>query len=198
MPKMNAAKRQSLLWVVLLAMTISAPFATAEERTPTTTESTTNKAQPSAISHNTNPAQRDIIPRKGQTEEQKLSDQLECYDWTCEMVDWDPYQAYDALVEEGYAVALSRDEIERGLICLSAQGAVAGAVVGEILDDVENGAAIGAAIGVVSGLIQTQYLTEPENPQAQRSISRFERNLEKWERKFAGCMSRKGYRVLSD
>ena len=88
--------------------------------------------------------------------------------------------------------------MERGLICLATQGAVAGAVAGEVVGRPRNGAAIGAVIGVASGLFLSGYLLEADDPQAQRDISRFERDLRKWETKFSGCMSRNGYRVPSD
>lgn len=142
-----------------------------------------------------NPTNKLITPRKDQTEDQQYTDQLKCYDWTCELLDWDPYLAYDALVEEGYTVALDQKEIERGLVCLATQGAVAGSVAGEVVGRPGNGAAIGAAMAVTAGLIQSSYLLLPDDPQAQRVITRFESQLHKWETKFAGCLSREGYRV---
>ncbi len=146
----------------------------------------------------TNPTNRLITPKNDQSEEQQLSDQLECYNWTCETLNWDPYQAYDELAQQGYAVALDREEMERGLVCLAARGAVAGAVAGEVVGRPRSGAAIGAAIGVASGFIHSSYLLDEDDPQAQRIITRFERDLRKWETKFSGCMSRNGYRVHTD
>ena len=146
----------------------------------------------------TNPTNRLITPKNDQRQQQQLSDQLECYNWTCETLNWDPYQAYDDLAKRGYAVALDREEMERGLICLATKGAVSGAVAGEVVGRPNSGAAIGASIGVASGIIQSSYLLDEDDPQAQRIITRFERDLKKWETKFSGCMSRNGYRVHTD
>lgn len=145
----------------------------------------------------TNPTNKNITPGKDQSLEEQLADQEDCYNWTCEKLDWDPYRQYDELVAQGYVVFLDKREMERGLICLATQGAVAGTIAGEIAGSPENGAAIGAAIGAASGLIQLQYLIKPDDSQSQRVIRRFERDLRKWETKFSGCMSRKGYRVHS-
>lgn len=147
------------------------------------------------LSCNPNPTQRLILPVKDQTEEKQLADLWECYDWTCEQVGWDPYLGYAELADAGYAVALTPEELEEGLICLAIDGAVKGAVAGEILNEPSEGAEIGAAISISIGLIQSGYLKNLDNPEAQRAVSRFERNLRKWERKFAGCLSRNGYRV---
>ena len=90
---------------------------------------------------------------------------------------------------------MTPEELEEGLICLATDGAVKGAVAGEILNEPSEGAEIGAAISISIGLIQSGYLNNLDNPDAQRAVSRFERNLRKWDRKFAGCLSRNGYRV---
>jgi hypothetical protein len=173
--------------VVCLVLGPSAPLGYAREDTAT----------PEAQS-STNPTNRAIQPRKDQSPEQQWSDQQDCYDWTCELIDWDPYLAYEELSANGFALAMTPEQMEAGLVCLAANGAVAGAIAGEVLGDPHNGAEIGVAIGLAAGLIHSSFLMEPENPDAQRAISRFERNLKKWERKYAGCMSRKGYRVVTD
>jgi hypothetical protein len=171
----------------------------AQEQIPATTDSTagdpTSEDPPQGTPPNTNPTQRFIYPRNHQSEEQQLFDELECYDWTCDQIDWDPYQAYAALVDEGFAVALTSQEMEQGLICLATRGAEIGAVAGDIVGQPENGAEIGAAISMASGLINSNYLNVQDDPEAQKAVSRYERNLRKWDRKFAACLSRKGYQV---
>jgi len=144
---------------------------------------------------NTNPTNRIITPVKGQTESTQLADQSDCYQWTCNQLDWDPYRQYDILAEQGFAVALERSEWEKGLICLATEGAIAGAIAGEVVNRPGQGAAIGAAIGVTSGVIQLRYLLQVDDPKAQRAVRRYEKNLKKWETRFSGCMSRNGYRV---
>jgi len=146
---------------------------------------------------NPNPTQRWISPRNHQSVEQQLTDEWECYDWACDQTDWDPYEAYNELVDAGYAVALTREEMEDGLICLAWDGAVTGSVAGEILGDAERGAEIGAAIAIASGVIRSDYLNQRDDPEAKRTVSRFERELRNWDRKFAACLRPKGYRVSS-
>lgn len=176
--------KEVILWIAVLALFISPALDFAAENDPVEENPT-----------NPNPTQRLIIPVKDQSHEQQLSDQWDCYHWTCEQVGWDPYQAYTDLVDAGYAVVLTPKELEEGLICLAMDGAVTGAVAGEILGEPEEGAEIGAAIAIASGLIRSGYLKNADSPESQRAVSWFERNLRKWDRKYAGCLSRKGYRV---
>lgn len=191
----EAASFRVVMIVLILAGFLSPALNTAQEPSTATEDSTAIDIAPLAETPSTNPTGRLIYPRKNQSEEKQISDQSECYAWTCDQVDWDPYQAYADLVDQGYAVSLTWEEMERGLICLATRGAEIGAVADEMIAGPGNGEEIGAAIAVASGLIDSSYLTEPENPEARRVISRYERDLRKWERKFAGCLSRKGYQV---
>jgi hypothetical protein len=92
---------------------------------------------------------------------------------------------------------LTREDLEEGLICLAHEGAVTGAVAGDMLGDAETGAEIGAAIAVAHGVVRSNYLCRQDDPEARRTVSRFERNLRNWDRKFAACLRPKGYRVPS-
>ncbi len=148
------------------------------------------------IGFNSNPTHRLVLPRRDQSPDQQLVDQEVCFQWTSEEIDWDPYLAYDRLVEEGYAEALSREQMAEGLVCLAAKGVVAGTVAGEILGKPGQGADIGLAVALASGLIHSDFLVQPDDPASQRVVTRYQRNLKKWERKYAGCLSRKGYRVV--
>ncbi len=181
-------------WVIL-AIIISPTLILAQSDNQT----------PPVLSPNTNPIQREIIPRQDQSAEQQAADQLACYEWVCQETDWDPYEAYDALVAAGYAVALSKREKTQGLVCLAAHGAVTGTIAGELLDEpegesefhAEEAAEIGAAIALASGLIRSAYLNETDDVQAARIIRRFESELRKWDRKYSACLSRKGYKIPS-
>jgi len=183
---------------IFLAIVIIPTMIQAQEKSPTPTNISSNENSLTDSPPNTNPTHRLIYPRKNQSEEQQRSDLLECYEWTCDQIDWDPHQAYAVLADEGYAVPLTWEEMERGLICQAAQGAVTGSVAGEIVGDAETGEEIGAAIGLALELLRSNYLYEPENPEAERTIYRFEKNLRKWDKKYAGCLVRKGYRVSSN
>ena len=143
----------------------------------------------------TNPTGCVLTPRKDQTGEQQLADQLDCYRWTCEQTDWDPYEAYDALVAQGYAVPMTDQELEAVLVEEAARGAVTGAVAGSLAGGPGRGARLGAAIAIAQAMIDGGYLDTADDPDARRIVARFRSDLEKWDTKYSGCMVRKGYKV---
>jgi len=61
--------------------------------------------QPPPIPPSTNPTEKVIYPAEGQSEEQQLSDQLECYRWATTQTAWDPHQAEAVLREKPGDVA---------------------------------------------------------------------------------------------
>ncbi len=159
---------------------------------------------------NTNPTYLIISPRKNQTKEQQKNDQLECFNKATELLEWDPYLVYDELVAQGYARALSRQNMKETLVDVAIAAAIAGEVADEVAGDItgpieETGigevggtiqeAATGAAIGAALASVDFSFLNEPDDPEAQRVVSRFERNLNKWEKKYSACLKRKGYKV---
>lgn len=146
---------------------------------------------------NTNPTFRVFYPRNNQSPEQQQIDQLDCFESTCDQLDWDPYLAYDELVEQGFALALTAEEQKRGLVFLAIEGAMIGAVAGELVGRPGRGAEIGAAISLASAIIHSNYLTESQDPYAQRAISRYEKNLRRWDRTYGHCLKGKGYKVPS-
>jgi hypothetical protein len=177
---------QVVLWGAVLVLGFAPLMISAQEN------ETATEPEP-----NPNPTQRLITPRNHQSGQQQLSDEWECFDWACEQTEWDPYEAYAKLADEGYTVALTPDELEEGLICLAYDGAVTGSVAGDILGDADKGAEIGAAIAIASGLIRSDYLNQSDDPETKRVITAFERSLRNWDRKFAACLRPKGYRVSS-
>ena len=60
----------------------------------------------------TNPAGRVIYAGEGQTPEQQRKDESECYRWATEQTRWDPYEAHDRLVEQGYAAKQTADQAQ--------------------------------------------------------------------------------------
>ncbi len=185
----KTARRTALLWLILSAGPLCAAPAPADS---------------SAVAiqrPNPNPTGRVVLPRQGQSPDQQMADMRACYDEICDRLAWDPYRAYEDLVAAGYTVPLTARELERGLVCLGTEGAATGAVAGDLLGEdaagIERGAEIGAAIAVASGLIRAGYLNQPDDPTAQRVVREFERQLRKWDRKFASCLSRRGYQVPS-
>ena len=194
-------KKENLSQVVLMAALVLVALAPvmipAQEDEPAPADVPYPEAPLAEAPPTPNPTQRSIIPRNDQFPQQQLDDEWECFDRACAQTDWDPYQAYNELVDEGFAVALTPEEMEEGLICLAADGAVTGAVAGEIVGDWRTGAEIGAAIAIALELRRSSYLKHLDDPEARRVISRFDRDLKHWERKFAACLRSKGYRVTS-
>lgn len=192
------ALRGFVVVMFLAAMLILAPtLILAQEKSTAPTDPATDEDSPRPTLFNTNPTQRLISPRQDQTEEQQLTDQLACYDWTSDQIAWDPYQGYTDLVDRGYAEALTRAEMERGLVDLAARGAEVGAIAGDIIDYPGRGAQLGVAISIALAMFHSDYLNASNDPDAQRAVSRFERNLRKWNKKYSGCLVRKGYKVSS-
>jgi len=152
-------------------------------------------AEPSQLPPSTNPTQKVLYPSAGQTEEQQMADQLECYRWATEQTGWDPYEAYDVLVEKGYAAAQTAEQAEGGVIGGAARGAAAGVIIGAIAGDAGKGAAIGAAAGGLAGGRRSRRAQAEADSQAQAAIDEFNRGLEKWDRNYAACMGSKDYTV---
>ena len=145
----------------------------------------------------TNPTQRLLEPRKHQTGEQQLADQLDCYLWTCDKTDWDPYEVYDALVAQGYTAPMTEQELETLLVDQAARGAVIGSAAGTIAGGPRRGARLGAAVAIAQAMYQTGYLDGADDPDARKAVARFESDLGQWSSKYSGCMVRKGYKVSS-
>lgn len=197
---MIIGKRSSIPTIIsgaILAAAMVWSLVSAQETAPAQGDSSSLESEASQLYPDPNPTRRWIGPLQDQSPFQQMDDEQECFDQACEQAGWNPYDAYGELVELGYAVALTEDDLEEGLICLAYDGAVTGAVAGDMLGDAEAGAEIGAAIAVARGVVRSNYLCRPDDPEALRIVSAFERNLRDWDRKFAACLRPKGYRVSS-
>lgn len=193
----NKSTLPAILSGAILAFAMVSALVSGQESAPANDDSTSIETSISEPLPSPNPTQRWISPRHDQSPHQQLADELECFDQACEETDWNPYDAYAELVDLGYAVALTREDLEEGLVCLAYDGAVTGAVAGDMLGDAEKGAEIGAAIAVARGVVRSNYLYLQDDPEARRTVLRFERNLRHWDRKFATCLRPRGYRVPS-
>jgi hypothetical protein len=143
----------------------------------------------------TNPTQRVIYPGEGQTEDQQMKDQLECYRWATAQSGWDPYQAHDQLVEQGYAAAQSAEQAQGGLVRGAARGALVGLAVGAIAGDAGKGAAIGAAAGGLTGGMRSRRQRRAAQSRADQAVEEFNRHLEVWDRYYVACMEGRDYTV---
>ena len=185
---MKKLNRLCALALVLVLCTGS--VLAAQDETPGDKE-----AQKGPLPPSTNPTQKAIYPSKGQTEEQQMSDQLECYRWATAQTGWDPYEAYDKLVEQGYAAARTAEDAQGGAVRGAARGALAGAAIGAIAGDAGKGAAIGATAGGLGGGMRSRRTRDAAQSQADQATEAFNRQLEKWEGNYAACMTGKEYTV---
>ena len=179
--------RMSIIVIGLVICVCSVLGGLAQEKQ--TTEN------PQTLPPSTNPANRAIYPAEGQSTDQQMRDQLECYNWATQQTGWDPYKAYDKLVEQGYAAKQTAEQAQGGLVRGAAKGALVGLAIGAIAGDAGKGAAIGAAAGGMTGGMRSRRARESADAQAQQAIDEFNRHLEVWDRNYVACMTGRGYTV---
>ena len=188
--------RRHVAFLTVLAIGAFAAMAMATDEDPKPEAAApAPKAEASKLPPSTNSTQRVLYANEGQTEEQQMVDQLECYRWASDQTGWDPYEPYDEMVELGCAVAQTAEEAQGGLVRGAARGATAGAVIGAIAGDAGKGAAIGAAAGGIAGRRRSKRATSEAQSEADLAIEEFNRQLEKWDRNYAACMGGKNYTV---
>ena len=151
--------------------------------------------QSQTLPASTNPANRVIYPAEGQDEQQQMADQLECYRYSTEQTHWDPYVAYDTLVEKGYAAKQTAEDAQGGLVQGAARGAVVGLAIGAIAGDAGKGAAIGAVAGGVAGGSRSRRAQQQAQSDSQAAVDAFNRQMEKWDRNYVACMQARDYVV---
>ncbi len=151
--------------------------------------------QSQTLPPSTNPTQRVIYPAEGQDEQQQMTDQLECYRWASQQTNWDPYVAYDELVEQGYAAKQTAEQAQGGMIRGAAGGAVADVAIGVIAGDAGKGAAIGAVAGGLAGGSRSRRAQAQAQAQAEAAIEAFNRQLQTWDRNYVACMQGRDYVV---
>ncbi len=155
----------------------------------------TAQGQQQTLPPNTNPAQRVIYPSEGQDEQTQMNDQLECYRWSTQQTSWDPYVAYNQLVEQGYAAQQTAQQAQGGLIRGAAGGAVVGLAIGAIAGDAGKGAAIGAAAGGLAGGRRSRRAQAQAEAQRDAAIEAFDKQMTVWDRNYVACMQGRKYTV---
>ncbi len=143
----------------------------------------------------TNPTDRVIYPSEEQTQEQQMSDQLACYNWSIEQTQWDPHVNYKALQEKGYVAQEQADAAAGGAVRGAARGALLGVAIGAIAGNAGKGAAIGAAAGGLAGGMRSGRARRGAQAQAERAINQFKEALSKWDRFYVACMQGRDYTV---
>ena len=143
----------------------------------------------------TNPSDRVIYPSAEQTQEQQMSDQLACYNWSTEQAQWDPHPAYRTLQEQGYVAREQADAAAGGAVRGAARGALMGVAIGAIAGDAGKGAAIGAAAGGMAGGMRSRQARQGAQAQADQAVNQFKERLSKWDRYYVACMQGRDYTV---
>lgn len=150
----------------------------------------TNQVPPS-----TNPGNHVLFPAKGQDADQQMKDQLESYNWATQQTGWDPYRAYNVLVQKGYAADQKASQAQRGAIGGAARGALVGVAIGAIAGDAGKGAAIGAAAGGLTGGMRSRRQRQSAEAEKDQAIAEFKRNFGNWDRYYVASMEGRGYTV---
>ena len=144
---------------------------------------------------NTNPTERVIYPAEGQTPQQQLNDQFECYNWGTQQTAWDPHQAI-AVLEEKHGAALKQaQESQGGAVRGAAGGALAGLAVGAIAGDAGEGAAIGAVVGGLTGGMRSRRQRQAAQSGFEQDYKAFQAQLQKWDRNYVACIQARKYVV---
>ena len=154
-----------------------------------------NKQQ-QAVPPSTNPTQHAIYPGDGQSNQQQMDDQLACYRWAVQQTGgWDPYQAHDKLVQQGYAAAQGAEQAQGGAVRGAAGGALVGVAIGAITGHAGEGAAIGATAGGLTGGLRSRRAREEAQSAAQQAVNQFNQQLQLWDRNYVACMKGRHYTV---
>jgi hypothetical protein len=143
----------------------------------------------------TNVGQHAIFPSEGQTAEQQQQDQTDAYDWATSETGWDPYTAYQVLVEQGIVAAETAEATKGQAIHGAARGALVGAAVGAIAGDAGQGAAIGAAAGGLTGGMRSRRTRKSAQSSAEKAKADFQQKFAIWDSYFVAAMEGKGYSV---
>jgi outer membrane lipoprotein SlyB len=155
----------------------------------------TTQAEESALPPGTNPANHAIFPAKDQSSEQQLKDQLAAYNWATQQTGWDPYKAYDKLVEQGYVSQQKADQAKGGAVRGAARGALVGMAIGSLSGEAGKGASAGAIAGGAVGGIRSRGAQKEAGASQQQAVDAFKRQFAEWDKNYVAAMQGKGYTV---
>jgi hypothetical protein len=143
----------------------------------------------------TNPAQRVVYASEGQTTEQQMADQLECYNYATAQTNWDPHQAYAVLEQEHGAALQQQQQAQGGAVRGAAGGALVGLAIGAIAGDAGKGAAIGAVSGGAAGGIRSRRQRQAAEGSFEQAAEAFKSQFQVWDRHWVACMQGRKYSV---
>ena len=152
-------------------------------------------------------------PSKGQTHDQQLIDESDCYNSAGQATGINPEMAApqapsSAEVQAAQSQAAeAAPEAKGGRARGAARGAVGGAVIGGIAGNAGAGAAVGATVGTVRGGRQQRAANDATKQQAasqagaqvqqqyQGQRAAYNQQMDKFKRAFSACMDARGYSV---
>jgi hypothetical protein len=189
---------------------------------PSATQPAASAAQPAAPAAPTGPVPTSsaaqkvglyAYPSKGQSHDQQLIDESDCYNSAQQQTGVDPGMAApqapssaDVQAAQSQA-AEAAPEAKGGRARGAARGAVGGAVIGGIAGNAGAGAAIGATAGTVRGGRQQRQANEASKQQAssqagaqvqqqyQSEKAAYNQKMDTFKRAFSACMEARGYSV---
>jgi hypothetical protein len=153
------------------------------------------------------------FPRNGQSQDQQLKDESECYGMAKQRTGIDPQKAGPAgpSAEQVQAAqkqaAANADQVKGARVAGAARGAAGGAAIGAIAGSAGKGAGAGAVAGTMAGgagqrsanaqsqqraAAQAKAQLEKEH---QQELQAHREGLDTFQRAFAACMDARGYSV---
>lgn len=153
------------------------------------------------------------FPKNGQSADQQLKDESECYGMAKQRTGIDPQKAAPTgpTAEQVQAAqkqaAQNADQVKGGRAAGAARGAAGGAAIGAIAGDAGKGAGAGAVAGTMSGGAKQRSANAQAQQKAaaqakgqlekehQQQLQAHKEGLDTFQRAFSACMDARGYSV---
>jgi len=146
------------------------------------------------------------FPSEGQSSEQQLREEAECYNWAVDRSRVDPFDLQKRQQQEqqqAEAAKKQAGQVGQGATGqAAASGAVGGLLIGSIAGGKKGrrrGAAAGAAVGAIAGESSKQsgrkQAEAQVDAQAERQMQASAAEMEEFKKAFAACMESKEYIV---
>lgn len=147
-----------------------------------------------------------VFPSEGQSSEQQLREEAECYGWAVERAGVDPFELQKLEAEHQQQTEAARQQADRVGEGAPASGAVGGAAAGALIGGISRGgkgarrgAAAGAVLGVIGGAAAQREARDQAQQQveqqSERQMKATKEQQESFRRAFSVCMESKNYMV---
>jgi hypothetical protein len=154
-----------------------------------------------------------VFGKNGQSADQQLKDESECYGSARQMTGIDPKApapagpTADQQQAAAQAAAANAPQVKGARVAGAARGAAGGAAIGAIAGDAGKGAAIGATAGTMRGGMQQRQANAASKQQAATKATAAQKEaaaqakaahnegLDTFQRAFEACMDARGYSV---